>query len=480
MDEFSTSPPGHVDRVAGTLVGLAAGDALGAAYELADAPPPGEAAMLGGGLGGWAPGEWTDDTQMAICIAETTATGAVDLTAIGERFLAWYASDPPDVGAQTRAVLADAASGADLTARAADHFAAHPHAAAGNGSLMRTAPVALAALGDDEALSDLPRRVSSLTHGDPLAADACVLWSVAIDRAVREARLDGVWDGLRLLAADRADFWRSRLAEAQRHPPSHFVPNGYVVTALQAACSAVWRTSVPDTRPGRHLQWALQAAVGAGDDTDTVAAIAGQLLGARWGVTAVPFAWRRLLHGWPGYRSRDLVRLAVLTAEHGVPEPSGWPAAEAMLPAYRYGAEPPAAAALRSDPGVLLGPVVALEHAEVAAEVDAVVSLCRVGPGDVPRGAEHIEVLLIDEPGANPNLELILDDAAEAIATLRGEGKQVFVHCAAGISRTAAVAARYLNRHQGRTPGEALDEVRAAIPHAAPNPELMAVLGHER
>ncbi len=298
-----------LDRCAGALLGLAAGDALGAGYEFR-APPTGPAQMIGGGLGGWGPGEWTDDTQMAICIAEEAATGALSPGKVAERFLEWFHAGPADVGLQTSDVLRSARSAAELPAAAAERFERRPHNSAGNGSLMRTAPVALAALGDDQVIAIMAREISSLTHADPVAGDACVLWCTAIDRAVREGRLDGAYDGLGLLPASRQGAWAGRVDEARMRPPEHFSPNGYVVAALQAALSAIWHTPVPADVPCQHLQDALQAAVKVGDDTDTVAAIAGSLLGARWGATAVPTDWAVALHGWPGYRAADLVRLA--------------------------------------------------------------------------------------------------------------------------------------------------------------------------
>ena len=306
------------DRIAGTLLAAAAGDALGAGYEF-QRPPFGEIAMIGGGLGPFAPGEWTDDTSMAICIAEVTATGDLDLDAIGERFLAWARSGPKDIGTSTGAVLRDADRGGDLSEAAARYHARHPRGAAGNGALMRTAPVALAHLGDDAALSDAARDVALLTHADPLAGDACVLWCVAIDRAIGDLRLDGVWDGLALLPLERRGFWHDALTAAETDPAGRFVPNGFTVTALQAAYAAVAQTPVPDDVPSRHLEVALDAAVRVGDDTDTVAAIAGGLLGARWGASAVPDHWRDLLHGWPGLRATDLIRLAIRTASGAGP-----------------------------------------------------------------------------------------------------------------------------------------------------------------
>jgi ADP-ribosyl-[dinitrogen reductase] hydrolase len=301
------------DRVAGVLVGLATGDALGAGYELGP-PPVGDADMIGGGIGPWAPGEWTDDTQMAICIAEVAATG-LDLDAVGERFLDWYRSGPVDVGISTRAVLAACETGAELPGAARAYLHAHPHGGAGNGALMRTAPVALAHLGDDEAIARDARAIAELTHADPLAGDSCVLWCIAIDRAICEGRLDGVWDGLDLLPDERRDDWHAWLDAAESEPPAGFRPNGFTVTALQAAHAAISQTPLPAAGPAdRHLVDALRAAVRIGDDTDTVAAIAGGLLGARWGVSAVPRRWRSMLHGWPGLDARGLERLALATS----------------------------------------------------------------------------------------------------------------------------------------------------------------------
>lgn len=74
-----------------------------------------------------------------------------------------------------------------------------------------------------------------------------------------------------------------------------------------------------------HLQHALETAIRIGDDTDTVAAISGALLGARWGVSAIPAAWREKVHGWPGARAADLVSLALLTIRRGRPDRQGWP-----------------------------------------------------------------------------------------------------------------------------------------------------------
>src|SRR5262245_55339238 len=143
---------GLIDRAAGTLVGLAVGDALGAPYEF-QTPGPIDPQMIGGGLGPWEPGEWTDDTQQSICVAQAACDDDFEVLAVGRRLLAWFADDPRDVGAQTSLVLSSVSTERELTARAAEAHAQRPHSTAGNGSLMRTGPVALAYLGDDEAIA---------------------------------------------------------------------------------------------------------------------------------------------------------------------------------------------------------------------------------------------------------------------------------------------------------------------------------------
>lgn len=305
------------DRAVGVMLGTAVGDALGAGYEFETARlGPGGPQMIGGGLGGFAPGEWTDDTSMAWCVLEVAAGGdglgsERALTAVARNFRAWYDSGPADIGVQTRQILGAAGpapTAADCSSAAAAHSARNERSA-GNGSLMRTAPVALAHLGDTGAIVRAATAVSALTHGDPRTGQACVLWSLAIDRAVREQVLD-LRSGLAVLDEEARGYWTDRIAEAEQGPPGRFTRNGWVVEALQAAWSAIHHTPVPAEDPGRHLADALVTAIGIGNDTDTVAAIAGGLLGARWGAAAVPAVWRRICHGYPGLTGEDLIALA--------------------------------------------------------------------------------------------------------------------------------------------------------------------------
>ena len=94
-----------------------------------------------------------------------------------------------------------------------------------------------------------------------------------------------------------ANRWEKIIDEAVQGPSATFNPNGYVVTAFQAALAAIIETPIPAQDPSRHLADSLETAVRIGDDCDTVAAIAGSFLGARWGAEAIPEPWRALIHG---------------------------------------------------------------------------------------------------------------------------------------------------------------------------------------
>jgi ADP-ribosyl-[dinitrogen reductase] hydrolase len=301
-----------LDRAVGAVLGSAAGDALGAGYEFGPpVPEPTPILMQGGGSFGWRPGEWTDDTSMAVPILQAVARGddpAAEATLDG-LVGAWaqWAQTAPDVGIQTRRVL----SGLEARTAAASRLAARQvhestGRSAGNGSLMRTVPLVLAYLrgddGEEERLASAARAVSDLTHHEADAGDACVLWCVAIRHAVLHGELD-VLRGLDLLAPAARRTWTERLVAAEHAEPVAFTAtNGWVVSALQAAYAAV--------RSSTSLEDALVRAVRSGNDTDTVAAIAGGLAGALYGAAALPEEWRAVLHGWPELRADDLVAMS--------------------------------------------------------------------------------------------------------------------------------------------------------------------------
>lgn len=469
------------DRSCGALLGSAAGDALGAGYEFG--PPLAQDVpvdMIGGGLGPFKPGEWTDDTSMAIVIAEIAATGA-DLRSeqaqdrIVELWNEW-AKTAKDVGNQTRAVLS-AAGRRGISAQTAreDSAALHERTGhtAGNGSLMRTTPVAIAYLDDEAALVEAARALSELTHYDADAGDACVLWCIAIRHAVLTGELDARI-GLRRIPMERRAIWASRLDEAEAaHPSAFSAKNGWVVAALQAAWSAIVNTPVPAEDPASeifradHLRLALDAAVRGGHDTDTVAAIAGGLLGAAYGASAVPSRWRLMLQGWPGLDARGLVQLADKVIDKGQLDTFD----------YTYGGFPEARKPVPHpyDDQVWIGGVAALQ--QLPTGVDAIVSLCRVKGEYLPAGIKQLDVRLIDQERENDHVDFVLLDTVRAIEQLRAEGRTVFVHCVQAYSRTPTIGALYGARKRGVGTDRALADVVAVLPGANPNAEFRMTLG---
>lgn len=302
-----------------------------------------------------------------------------------QRWIEWARSSK-DVGAQTSNVLAAVAgalrqrpalSASDAAVAAAEEIHNRYGRSGGNGSLMRTGPVALCYLDSDPTtLRDAAIKVSALTHYDPDAGEACALWSLAIRHAILTGELD-VRVGLDLLPSDRTALWLGRIEEAESSLPRDFDKNGWVVQAFQGAWSAITSTAATDAGPA-HLREALEACVRGGRDTDTVAAIAGGLLGAAYGFSSIPFEWRRRLHGWPGYRAGDLMRVAAQLARGRGRTVGTWPDLERFDNSAFIDDDQTDVVPHPLDDGVLLGGAPALARDDY----DAVVSLSRVGTVD--------------------------------------------------------------------------------------------------
>jgi len=436
----------QLDRAVGAIIGMAVGDALGSQYEFGPSHPDDFVPEFGVGKFGHGVGEWTDDTAMAIPILEALANGESlrDTDVLAERVLGgWieWAADAKDVGVQTSAVLSRLhITSTEDDARAAAK-AVHDASgkSAGNGSLMRIAPVALGYLaeGRERRLVEAAARISQLTHWESSNVEAAALWSLFIRQAILTGDFDP-WEQRMHIVDPARGLDGAELIDMglHGHPRDYKAQNGWVVKAFQAAHVAVRGASI--------FREAIYRAIQGGGDTDTVAAIAGALAGAKWGATQIPLSWQRRIHGWPGYNANDLARLAILAARRGATDSAGWPAGESVLnPHFRH-TDP-----VRHpfDDGVWLGSQSALS--KLPDSVSAVVSLGRLGTSEVPEGVESIRVWLIDTPGENLNLDLTLADATDVIAELRAEGKEVFVHCAEARSRTSAVAALYAARHRG-------------------------------
>lgn len=278
---------GHSDQVrsraAGCLLGLAIGDALGAALEFTQRDSrPLLTEMVGGGPFDLPPGAWTDDTSMALCLADSLiACGDLVDDDVMQRFVRWWLSAEnsstgtcSDIGTTTRDALERyRTTGNPVAGSSAPRTA-------GNGSLMRLAPVAIGA-GTLKCATDWARRQSSFTHAAPEAIEACALYADLLHRAIAGEPREHVlavrdWRGEPAIAAIAAGSWKIKSRQAIRS-------TGYVLDTLEAALWAIGGAI--------SFENALVRAVNLADDADTVGAVTGQLAGALWSAAEIPHRW---------------------------------------------------------------------------------------------------------------------------------------------------------------------------------------------
>ncbi len=285
------------DRFRGCLLGLATGDALGTALEF---QPPGTFEpiddMIGRGPFGLQPGQWTDDTSMALCLAASLIeSGGFDPLDQMKRYVRWFregymssTGECFDIGNTTQDALS-------YFERFGDPFAGSTNPnAAGNGSLMRLAPVPMRYARNPWEAIDRSAESSRTTHGATECVDACRYFAGLLVGALkgvdketllspRYCPVEGLWE--RSPLARKID--EIAAGSFKRKEPPDIRGTGYVVDTLEAVLWAFHNSD--DFRDG-----ALKV-VNLGDDADTTGAIYGQIAGAHYGVEAIPSEWREKL-----------------------------------------------------------------------------------------------------------------------------------------------------------------------------------------
>lgn len=289
------------DRYSGCILGLAIGDALGAPVEF---NLPGSfdpiTDMISGGSHGLQAGQWTDDTSLALCLAESLVeTRGFDLRDQLHRYVRWYreghlssTGECFDIGNTTRAAL-------ESFEKTGNPYSGPPGSlTSGNGSIMRLAPVPLVYANDFNAAVEKSGESSKTTHASLEAVDSCRYFGALIVGAVQGVEKDDLL-GPRYsqeirywiespLCAKVDDIARGSFKE--KSPPD-IKGSGYVIDCLEAALWAFYHTN--SFREGCLL------AVNLGDDADTTAAVYGQLAGAHYGASALPQNWSDSLTSRP-------------------------------------------------------------------------------------------------------------------------------------------------------------------------------------
>jgi ADP-ribosyl-[dinitrogen reductase] hydrolase len=470
------------ERFRGALLGLAVGDAIGTTVEFS---PPGSfepvTDMVGGGPFKLPAGAWTDDTSMALCLTESLIEkGGFDPVDQLERYVAWYRSGYLsstgklfDIGGATRAAL-------ERFERTGESFPgdAQPDAA-GNGALMRLAPVALAYADEPTTAIALAGEMARTTHGAPQAVDANRYFAALLVLALHGTNVQQLLDDAVYHPAwgDTAPLHPEVLEVAEgsfmvKEPPA-ICGQGYVVRTMEAALWAL--------RSTRTFEEGVLAAVNLGDDADTTAAVFGQLGGAIYGAGAIPVRWleklvmRDVIEEFADklYELAHRGRKQTAPTDHATPaapEPSG-PTAALCLPGDSFWVMPGS---------LLAGPYPgAADKQEASNKLEAFldvgvtcfIDLTEEGEGPPLHPYEQLLMKLAKRRAIRvthlrmPIRDLSIPTAQQMraiLGTIRealSERELVYLHCWGGVGRTGTVLG-CLMVEDGLSPAVALERLK--------------------
>ena len=247
--------------------------------------------MVGGGPFGLRPGQWTDDTSMALCLAESLVeVGGFDARDQMERYVRWWTEGHLsstdrcfDIGNTVRDALQRFRESGDPWSGSTDPFSA------GNGCIMRLAPVPMFFFGNEEESVLRSGESSRTTHGAQECLDACRLFGLLIHRALSGMAKEEVLAPVVTLPGGPLAPRIQEIASGAyfQKADSDIRGSGYVVESLEAALWCFHRTST--------FEDAVLTAANLGDDADTTAAVCGQIAGAFYGVGGIPPQWLRIL-----------------------------------------------------------------------------------------------------------------------------------------------------------------------------------------
>lgn len=279
-----------IERFRGVLLGLACGDAVGTTVEFkprGSFPPVTD--MVGGGPFGLKPGEWTDDTSMALCLAESLVEcNGFDAADQMRRYVRWldegyWSSNGRcfDIGGTTHDALRK-------FKQSGNPFSGSTHdQSAGNGCIMRLAPVPMFFYPNRDAAIEMSGESSRTTHGAAECIQASRLFGAMLFKALDGANKEDILTGHGL--SDFASPGIQDIAQGEYFSKSEdeIFGVGYVVPSLEAALWCFYHTD--------NFKDAILRATNLGKDADTTAAICGQIAGAFYGESGIPDSWRKQL-----------------------------------------------------------------------------------------------------------------------------------------------------------------------------------------
>lgn len=463
----------HLRRsILGTIFGQAVGDALGAPFEFGPAgqysstfPHPvltGQTEMIGGGPFRWQPGEFTDDTQMALVgILAMSDVHRTDTSNGGDplsdnvfetmfKYFQKWSHLAADVGSTTRGSL----SGSDWRSAAKNQHERSGFSAS-NGCVMRLGPMiaylysnfddVYPSRADYELYADFAKLQAQLTHWDDEAVVTSMIMAqilVAIYDSVSE---NGFVDGkifhdiIDIIDESRHSYASESLRTIYEWEPGYPAPtNGKAVTCLAQALWAVKTSS--------SFEETIIKTIDLGGDTDTVAAVAGAIAGAIYGVDSIPSRWMTKLNGEiPGtaYGHLDHDDLMIFVEDH-VFDSDGSKLTSFDAPAGPKRLIKDVELYAANLPGI----------ATTADKSFNLISLCRTA-GITREFRDRRNFFIVDVPNVNPNLRKTVEDALDTIDAWLLDGRKVVVHCHAGRSRTGFILKAWYMRTYGASHDEA-------------------------
>ncbi len=465
-------------RIVGAFLGLACGDALGAPLEFLRPEIAKQrfghlTEMVGNHT--WKPGEWTDDTAMALGVARgilAGANGEDEIERTGEEFLSWVPT-AKDVGNTISCAISNFDSTRDWFEAARQTPQAKRGEAGGNGSLMRILPVALAFSNRDEMLRHCALH-SAMTHFDSQAEVCCALYCLWISHLLDGEAKGEAWNAAKNEAKNLRqfdertpgpsplpdDFW-PRIENIEHLKFEQLQPSGYAGFCVETLEAAVWCVLHFES-----LEETLVSIVNLAGEADTMGAVAGGACGALYGIEVIPSRWLDALYQRDELEqtARSLFALREHLRTYG----------KAGLPPFSFdwldenmaaGRNPLTARDVQSLKDAGISHVLDLrEPHEWSAPhfgQDAVNAFENAGITRL-----HLPVVDTDAPQNSD-----FDVAAKWLATTLAEpNAKVYVHCRAGMERTAAIVCAVYAREHGVSFEEALAVLRSNRSIFAPLP----------
>ncbi|MBZ5536792.1 MAG: ADP-ribosylglycohydrolase family protein [Acidobacteriia bacterium] len=282
-----------ISKFQGVILGAAVGDALTAPVQFLSRDDVREQyvevrEMLGGGWLHLRPGQFSDDSQMMVCVLESILEeGAFNVDRAVIKLLQWYKTKPKGIGKTTVASFKRLSKGENWRTASQKVYAKRLQSSAGNGALVRSLPVALRYASDAVSLVTHSANSAMITHADPIVTSGVVLLNLMISELIHNDEKDPRAHSIEYLFGKKNNLWKNILDEIDYLGEDDLIASGFVVDTVQSALWCLLKTG--------SVEEAVIAAVNCGEDVYALAAVTGALAGAHYGLEGIPSRWLNAL-----------------------------------------------------------------------------------------------------------------------------------------------------------------------------------------